>query len=60
MGRVVARLRDKQAADGKPWIERKPDLCSGSRLVQLAEQAKGRSEPKVGGRKVAVGLDASP
>ena len=48
-----------QAADGKVWIERKSRLCSGPRLIQCAEQAQGSGEPKMGERKVAVGLNAS-
>ena len=48
-----------QAADGKAWIERKSHLRSGSRLIQCAEQAQGSGERKMGGRRIAVGLNAS-
>src|SRR5215471_7723846 len=58
--RIVTRFGGAKAADGKAWVERKSGLRSGSRLIQRAEQAQSSGKRKLGGRMIAVGLNASP
>src|SRR5215831_13904091 len=57
--RIVAYLADKQSADRKAWIERKSHLCGASRLIKCAKQAQSCGEPKMGRRKITIGLNAS-
>ena len=48
-----------KAVDGASWIERKPRLCGGSRLIQRAEQREGGCERKMREDIISVGFDAA-